>query len=121
MIDKEVILLDKKTKLDDLRGLIQKKSNNQESLDIVLINENKINVIIYKIIPLAVLKIFECNKSIGFSKREIFLQIYKEISVLFTKLDPYKKKGIWGIFFDELQINHILFYPSLKKMNVSIS
>ncbi|MEE9379334.1 MAG: hypothetical protein V3V33_15020 [Candidatus Lokiarchaeia archaeon] len=57
MVDKEVILLDKKAKLDEFRGLTQRESYNQESLDIVLINDSKINVIIYKIIPLAVLDI----------------------------------------------------------------
>ncbi len=114
----EVALLEKIIDLNDLKSLIEEKSND---LDSIIIPEENTTVQIYNVIPLAILSTFECNNPKGFSKRDVYIQIYEEINRLFRMLDPYKEMGIWGIYYDELQINYIDFAPQLNKVEVSIS
>ncbi len=118
MFSKEIIILEKKINLEESHKLLEKESNY---LDSIVIKEKEITVMIYNIIPMAVLIVFECYNSEGFSRREIFSQVYEKMKELYKNLDPYKNKGIWSLFFDELSLNQIFYYPNLKKLNVSVS
>ena len=65
MLDKQIIILDKKISINELKKCIVENSNASSTL---IIMESKIIVSIYNIIPLAILMTFEYVKTGGFSK-----------------------------------------------------
>lgn len=114
----EFSLLENITYLKDLKNLI-KKDSSYDDLD-VIINENLIKIEIYNIMPMAILTTFKCFKLKGFSKHYIYTQIYKKLKNLYANLNP-ENKNIWGLKFKNIKIEHISYYPKLKKIEVSIS
>lgn len=57
---------------------------------------------------MAILSTFECNNPKGFSKRDVYIQIYEEINRLFRMFDPYKDKRIFKFEEDESVIRGFL-------------
>lgn len=115
-LNKEV-LIGKKIHIKELEQIIIEEPKIIDNI----LSKDRITIEIYKIIPLTVLTSLDYGKPNGISKIDIFYKIIEEIKDTFRRLDPYNEKGIWGIFLDDLYINHIIFYRNLGKISVSIS
>jgi len=88
--------------------------------DEILIKDEAIEVLIYYFFPTAVIECSNIKNKGGFTRFKLVECLYNTIIRLYNRLDNLDI-GIFGIKFKDLVIDDIIFFPKIKRINVSVA